>query len=133
MWYVKSSGASRSSRHPRRPTKEPIGEAVGHARAQWAALTQYCEDGDLTIDNNACERALRKVVTGRETWLFCGTDAGGERAAILYSLVATCKAHGLDPWAYLHDVLERIPSHPNRRRADLLPQQWKAPQITKPA
>src|SRR6266511_3205349 len=75
MWYVKSSGASRSSRHPRRPTKEPIGEAVGHARAQWAALTQYCEDGDLTIDNNACERALRKVVTGRETWLFCGTDA----------------------------------------------------------
>jgi transposase len=106
--------------------KSPIGEAVGYARAQWTALTRYTEDGDLAIDNNVSERALRKVVTGRANWTFCGSDAGGRRAAILYSLVATCRAHGLDPWAYLRDVLERIPTHPNRRRAELLPRHWKA-------
>jgi transposase len=108
--------------------KSPIGEAVHYARAQWTALTRYLEDGDLAIDNNASERALRRVVTGRKNWLFCGSDEGGRRAAILYSIVATCKAHGIDPWAYLRDVLERIPTHPNRRRAELLPQEWKAAQ-----
>jgi transposase len=106
--------------------KSPIGEAVGYARAQWTALMRYCQDGALAIDNNVSERALRRVVTGRKNWLFCGSDAGGERAAILYSVVATCKAHGVDPWAYLRDVLERIPTHPNRRRAELLPRHWKA-------
>jgi len=110
--------------------KSPIGEAVGYARAQWTALTRYCEDGALAIDNNVSERALRAVVTGRKNWMFCGSDAGGERAAILYSVVATCKAHGVDPWAYLRDVLERIPTHPNRRRAELLPRHWKAAQTT---
>ncbi|MBI2526129.1 MAG: IS66 family transposase, partial [Candidatus Rokubacteria bacterium] len=109
--------------------KSPIGEAVGYAGAQWTALTRYCKDGDLAIDNNVSERAMRKVVTGRNNWLFCGSDAGGHRAAILYSLVATCKAHGIDPWAYLRDVLERISTHPNRRRAELLPRHWKAAQI----
>jgi transposase len=73
------------------------------------------------------------LVTGRKNWLFCGSDVGGERAAILYSLVATCKAHGIDPWAYLRDVLERIPTHPNRRRAELLPPQWKAAQLAQSA
>jgi transposase len=106
--------------------KSPIGEAITYARGQWTALTRYVEDGDLAIDNNAAERALGRVVTGRKNWLFCGSDAGGTRAAILYSIVATCKAHGLDPWAYLRDVLERIPTHPNRRRAELLPRHWQA-------
>jgi transposase len=113
--------------------KSPIGEAVGYARAQWAALTRYCEDGALAIDNNVSERALRAVVTGRKNWLFCGSDAGGERAAILYTVVATCKAHGIDPWAYMRDVLERIPDHPNRRRAELLPAAWQAAQLATPA
>jgi transposase len=105
--------------------KSPIGEAVHYARAQWAALTRYLEDGALAIDNNAAERALRRVVTGRKNWLFCGSDEGGRRAAILYSVVATCKAHAIDVWAYLKDVLERIPTHPDRRRAELLPRNWK--------
>jgi transposase len=113
--------------------KSPIGEAVGYARAQWTALTRYTEDGALAIDNNVSERALRTIVTGRNNWTFCGSDAGGHRAAILYSLVATCKAHGIDPWAYLRDVLDRLPTHPNRRRADLLPRQWKAAQAVTPA
>jgi transposase len=105
--------------------KSPIGEAVHYARAQWRALTRYVDDGDLTIDNNVSERALRRVVTGRKNWLFCGSDEGGTRAAILYSIVATCKAHAIDVWAYLRDVLERIPTHPNRLRAQLLPRNWK--------
>jgi transposase len=106
--------------------KSPIGEAVHYARGQWTALTRYLDDGDLAIDNNASERALRRVVTGRKNWLFCGSDEGGKRAAILYSIVATCKAHAIDVWAYLKDVLERIPTHPDRRRAELLPVNWKA-------
>jgi transposase len=106
--------------------RSPMGKAVGYARGQWAALTRYLADGDLAIDNNVSERALRRVVLGRSNWLFCGSDAGGQRAAILYSLVATCKEHRLDPWAYLTDVLGRISTHPNGRRAELLPQNWKA-------
>jgi transposase len=106
--------------------KSPIGEAVHYARAQWAALTRYVDDGDLTIDNNASERALRRVCTGRKNWLFCGSDEGGTRTAILYSIVATCKAHAIDVWAYLKNVLERIPTHPDRRRAELLPRNWQA-------
>jgi transposase len=108
--------------------KSPLGEAVHYARAQWTALTRYLEDGALAIDNNASERALRRVGTGRKNWLFCGSDEGGHRAAILYCVVATCKAHDIDPWAYLRGVLERIPTHPNRRRAELLPRNWKATQ-----
>jgi transposase len=112
--------------------KSPIGEAVTYARGQWTALIRYLEDGALAIDNNAAERALRRVVTGRKNWLFCGSDVGGTRAAILYSVVATCKAHGIDPWTYLRDVLERIPTHPNRRRAELLPRAWKAARAAHP-
>jgi transposase len=106
--------------------KSPIGEAVIYARKQWPALIRYVDDGDLAIDNNVSERALRKICVGRANWLFCGSDEGGRRAAILYSIVATCKEHGLDPWAYLSDVLARIPTHPDRRRAELLPRNWKA-------
>jgi transposase len=95
-------------------------------------LTRYPEDGDLAIDNNVSERALRRVCVGRNNWLFCGSDAGGHRAAIIYSLVATCKEHRLDVWAYLKDVLERIPTHPNPRRAELLPGNWQAAPISSP-
>jgi transposase len=112
--------------------KSPIGEAVTYARKQWAALTRYLEDGDLAIDNNVSERALRKIVVGRANWLFCGNDEGGRRAAILYSIVATCKEHGIDPWEYLADVLARIPTHPNHRRAELLPRNWTAARISVP-
>ncbi len=110
--------------------KSPIGDAVGYARGQWTALTRYLDDGDLAIDNNASERALRRIAVGRKNWLFCGSDEGGRRAAILYSLVATCKEHRLDPWAYLTDVLARISTHPDRRRAELLPRHWKVAQAT---
>ena len=78
----------------------------------------------MAIDNNAAERALRGVAVGRKNWLFWGSERGGKTAAVLSSLVATCKRHGLDPWCYLSDVLAHIPSHPTERIAELLPDAW---------
>ena len=106
--------------------KSPMGAAIGYARRQWRALTRYTEDGDLAIDNNASERALRMVAVGRKNWLFAGSDAGGHRAAILYSLIATCKRIDIDPFAYLRDVIARVSTHPMRRISELTPRGWKA-------
>ena len=104
----------------------PIGEAVGYALRQWAALNRYTEHGFLDIDNNPAERELRAVAVGRKNWEFAGSDEGGRRAAILYSMVASCKALKVEPWAYLRDVLERVGSTPQSRIAELLPDQWSA-------
>jgi transposase len=81
--------------------KSAMGEAMGYALRQWKALCRYIEDGDLAIDNNAAENSLRCVALGRKNWLFAGSDAGGHRAALLYSLIASCKKHHVDPQAYL--------------------------------
>lgn len=108
--------------------KSPMGQAIGYALRQWKALTQYTQDGRLSIDNNAAEREIRPIAVGRKNYLFCGSDRGGHAAAILYSLTATAKRHGLDPFVYLRDILTRIPTHPNKRIHDLLPNRWKATQ-----
>jgi len=84
-------------------------------------LTRYCDDGHLEIDNNAAERSLRAVVLGRKNYLFAGSDAGGERAAALYGLIGTAKLNGLNPQAYLREVLSRIADHPINRIEELLP------------
>ena len=104
--------------------KSPLGEAVGYARNQWAALQVYTTAGFLEIDNNAAERALRAVAIGRKNYLFFGSDVGGETAAVLYTFTQTCGALGIEPWRYLRDVLERLPSHPPERLAELLPDKW---------
>ena len=88
---------------------------------RWTALTRYGDDGRIEIDNNAAERALRAVALGRKNYLFYGSDAGGERAAAIYSLIGTAKLNGLDPEAYLRYVLERIADHPINRIDELLP------------
>ena len=106
--------------------KSPMGEAVGYARGQWSALTRYLEDPVLDIDNNLAERSLRCVAVGRKNWLFAGSDDGGRRAAVIYSLVATCKHHGIDPFAYLRDVLRRLPTWGDTPLQPLLPQNWSA-------
>jgi len=106
--------------------KSPIGEAIAYALNNWAALVRYIEDGDLEIDNNAAERSLRGVAVGRKNWLFFGSDTGGRTAAILTSLITTCKRLDVEPFAYLRDVFERISAHPAPRLAELLPDRWQA-------
>src|SRR5215471_13535799 len=95
--------------------------AIRYALTLWSALIRYCDDGRLEIDNNAAERALRVVTLGRKNYLFAGSDAGGERAAVIYSLIGTAKLNDLDPEAYLREVLTRIADHPIKRIEELLP------------
>ena len=106
--------------------KSPIGQAVGYARGQWEALNRYIDNGDLAIDNNLSERVLRIVAIGRKNWMFAGSDAGAERAAIIYSLVGTCKLCHIDPFVYLRDILDRVSTHPASRIAELTPSGWKS-------
>jgi transposase len=101
--------------------KSEVAAAIGYALARWPALLRYCEDGRIEIDNNPAERALRVVALGRKNYLFAGSDAGGERAAAIYSLLGSAKLNGIDPEAYLTSVLRRIADHPINRVAELLP------------
>ena len=101
--------------------KSDLMQAIGYALNQWPALIRYSTNGHLEIDNNAAERALRAVAVGRKNFLFAGSDAGGERAAAMYSLIGTATLSGLDPEAYLREVLTRIAEHPINRIDELLP------------
>ena len=95
--------------------------AIHYALGRWTQLSRYCDDGRLEIDNNAAERALRAVALGRKNYLFAGSNTGGERAAAIYSLIGSAKLNGMDPEAYLSDVLARIADHPINRIDELLP------------
>lgn len=103
--------------------KSAMAKAIHYTLHRWEALGRYCEDGRIEIDNNAAERALRCVALGRKNFLFAGSDAGGERAAALYSLLGTAKLNGHNPEAFLREVLTRIADHPIQRIDELLP--WK--------
>ena len=92
---------------------------------RWQAFTRFLDDGRVCLSNNAAERALRGIALGRKSWLFAGSDRGGQRAAAMYSLIVTAKMNNIDPQAWLADVLERINSHPNQRLDELLPWNWK--------
>jgi transposase len=108
--------------------KSPQGRAVRYTLKNWTALTRYCEDGDLSIDNNATERAIRGVAVGRNNWVFFGSDQGGKTAAVLRSFVASCQRVGVDPFVWLKDILSRIADHPITRIAELLPHNWASAQ-----
>ncbi len=111
--------------------KSPLAAAIQYTLGRWAALNRYVTDGRVEIDNNAAERAIRALVLGRRNYLFAGSDAGGETAARLYSLIGTCRLGGIDPYGYLRHVLERIATHPINRIEELLP--WRvAPALIAP-
>src|ERR671912_1055533 len=106
--------------------KADIGKAIAYALNHWTALTRFLGDGRICMSNNAAERAVRGIAVGRRNWTFAGSDRGGERAAAIYTLIETCKLNGVDPQAWLADVLARIADHPAKRVGDLLPWAWKA-------
>ncbi len=106
--------------------KSPMGEAIGYALNHKAALLVYTAHGFLEIDNNASERGEKTIALGRKNWLFFGSEGGGATAAILFSLTESCKNLGVDPWAYLRDVLDRVSTHPASRIDELLPDRWEA-------
>jgi transposase len=105
--------------------KSPIGKAISYSLNQWEALNIYVDDPMLDIDNNLSERTLRMVVIGRKNYMFAGSEAGAWRAAIIYSLVASCKLNEIDPFRYFRDVLSRVSIHPADKIDELLPSEWK--------
>ena len=92
---------------------------------RWPAFTRFLDDGRICLSNNAAERALRGIALGRKSWLFAGSDRGGQRAAAIYSLIVTAKLNNVDPQAWLADVLARIAEHPAHRIDQLLPWNWQ--------
>src|SRR5580658_1105830 len=104
--------------------KSEAGLAVAYTLKNWTALTRYCSDGDLLIDNNGTERSLRSFAVGRNNWTFFGSDNGGKTAAVLRSFVTSCELVGIDPFAWFRDVLGRIAEHPVKQLDELLPHRW---------
>jgi len=102
-----------------------LAKALKYTLNNWQALNRYLEDGRLNIDNNPAERLMRCIAVGRKNYLFFGSHAGGTRAAIIYSLIETCKANGVDSFEYFSDIYGRIADHPNQRLEELLPYNWK--------
>jgi transposase len=113
--------------------KSDLAAAFRYMRARWSALIRCFGDGRLALDNNAAERALRGVAVGRKNYLFAGSDAGGRRAAPMYSLVETAKLNGVNPQHYLTDVLSRIADYPARHIAELLPWNWRPDEVARAA
>ena len=106
--------------------KSPVASAITYALNQFDALKVYTTDGDLAIDNNLAENSLRRIALGRKNWLFVGSDRGGRTAAVLFSIIATCKRHNIEPLSYLRDILTRIPAHTHSKLQELLPCNWSS-------
>ena len=101
-----------------------LAKAIDYILKRWAAFTLFLDDGRACLSNNAAERAVRGIALGRKSWLFCGSDRGGQRAATMYSLIVTARMNGVDPQAWLADTLARIATHPAHRLDELLPWNW---------
>src|SRR4030095_2050982 len=104
-----------------------LAKAFSAILKRWASFTLFLEDGRVCLSNNAAERGVRGIALGRKSWLFCGSDRGGERAAVMYSLIVTAQMNDVDPQTWLADVLARIAEHPVQRLDELLPWNWHRP------
>jgi hypothetical protein len=113
--------------------KHDLAKAINYILKRPAAFNLFLEDGRVCLSNNAAERGLRGVALGRKAWLFCGSDRGGQRAAMMYSLIVTAKMNDVDPQAWLADVLARIAAHPMHRLDELLPWNWRSRSSLQPA
>jgi transposase len=114
------------SQRPEVLPKSPLAEAIGYALNNWTALVRYTEAGFLAIDNNVAEREMKRIAIGRKNWLFVGSPQGGQTAAVLISFTSTCQRLGVEPWAYLQDVLTRLPATLAGQLDELLPDHWQA-------
>ncbi len=114
-------------------SKNDTAKAINYLLNRWAAFTRFLDDGLACLTNNAAERALRGVAVGRRNWTFAGSDAGGHRAAAVYTLIETCKMNDVDPQAWLADVLARLPDYSANKVDELLSWNWKANQRSKAA
>jgi transposase len=103
-----------------------MGKAIHYALDQWESLEVYLQDPLIEIDNNLVENAIRPTALGKKNWLFFGDANAGERGAIIYSIIESCRRHGIEPYTYLHDVLTRLPSMTNRQIKDIVPKAWAA-------
>jgi len=122
-WFIEQR--ARMSKH------NPVAKAIKYMiekEGRWDAFTAFLDDGRICLTNNAAERALRGVALGRKSWLFAGSERGGDRAAFMYTLIVTAKMNDIDPQAWLADVLKRLPDMPVSRVHDLLPWNWKTAQ-----
>jgi transposase len=106
--------------------KSDLAKAIRYSLNRWEALCRFTEDGRLEMSNNAAERAIRPLTLGRRNWTFLGSDSGGERAAIVFTLIQSCKLNGVNPEAYLADLVGRVGDHPASRLDALLPWNWSA-------
>jgi hypothetical protein len=123
-----------ASNDPRIEDRSPLRQAIHYTLGRWPELLAFLEDARVPLTNNAAERALRRIAVGRKNWMFAGSDAGAERAAVAYSVLATCQLQGVEPWAYLADVLEKLSAGwPARRIDELLPRNWAAERIDRAA
>ena len=109
-----------------------VAKAMDYMLKRWDAFARFLDDGRICLSNNAAERALRGIALGRKSWLFAGSDRGGERAAVMYSLIVTAKMNDVDPQAWLADVLARIADHPAQKLDELLPWNWTPLKTAKP-
>ena len=106
-----------------------LSKAFNYMLRRWSSFTRFLDDGRICLSNNAAERALRGIALGRKSWLFCGSDRGGQRAAILYSLIVSAKMNDIDPQVWLAHVLARLPTYPAHRIDDLLPWNWRSAEL----
>jgi transposase len=102
-----------------------MGQAIGYALNQWPALVRFLEHGEVEADNNLVENVIRPTAIGKKNWMFFGSEDAGRRNAVVYTLIENCRMHGVEPYEYLKDVLDRLPRTTNHQVAELTPLKWK--------